>query len=1334
MSQANDLLNSISEPTAGTVAEGNLIIGRDRYITVPESLKKVAVQFDHNVETVTFDCPRYWDEWDFSTMKIYINYMREDGKIGMHWCQNVVVDAEDSDMIHFDWTISGHVTAVQGHISFLVCVKNVDTEGTEITHWNSELNTEMYVSEGLKCQPTILKHYPDIITQLLVRMETAETNLQTWIKETEKEIADWEANLKKDINTWETNTYNKMDTRMKTAESNTTPAEILRRINNALDTNAETQQQIYDAAADYLRDGIVATGKIEQETNAYLEENLAIIADDLLDITLENTIEKSGVVIPSGEGNMLPVKIMGDSYQKQLSGVNLVDFGNIYSENNGIISFADDIVTVTQDGTSPYQMGKIYVTDLIVNNPNKSVSIGFEKFEVTNSGAEARLQFRIYFKDGGETTYHPLYTHSNASYKPYTIPSDTSNISYATLNIVPHNGGEALANTVTITKPIVYFGTEKPDYEPYCGGQPSPNPEFPQEIENVGVVRNLLDCSGLVEKTVNGVTFTPVYDEDGLLEYINVNGTATADSYYRCMGSGTRVNTYDDSYILNGCPSDGSSSTYQMIFQQTDDNGVHKKGIYDYGRGVVISDEHPKCYVDILIKSGYTANKLRFYPMIRPASIADPTYHPYIPENKENLLDLSGLTTQTINGVTFTVNAADGAIVANGTPSYNTFYYMKKVVLDVGEYVLDAGVYVNDTTRMQVVNVENPEIVYAMTKMSNVIKFTITESVEVDVIVRVASGYTANNLVFKPRLRPNHIPAQGSQYAVEVKSVGKNLLDYDSWKAKLLGTSGIVATRGTCVFENNGITITATGNDAYTQYHPDDSRTLRIPVEKGKTVILSWEESTNKEGSVILFLNGSATDGITANNASAKQVSCLIRDNIEFVTIRFGVKNSGDTISYKNIMLRYADVEDDTWQPYQSHSTTIHLDEPLRGIGEYKDTICQKDGVWGVERKRRRMLVDVSLMNKSGNTIADRFVLSSDKFGEYPPIGHSDGFCNVFTWETTNHDEIGTCWVDANSNFICDYSEYGTTTLAQFRSVFSEKLFEIEYALATPTFTPFEDQKQFWKMMAFDGATTISIIDGSDNTVPVGVFRVGRNQDGGKLLSHHSTLNNMEDLEGKITPIPILQADYDKLPESKKKNGIYIITDANVTSFTGNTVRYTGGRAGLGDTVDKAISTVDEKVEERLTASDGTKFRFGVNNEGEYGYIVTDSEGADTFFPFKDLERDTAATAAAAQITEGYTAWVNGKLIVGTRPAAPKTLSGEFYRGIGEGVATYKYQIDFSPAFDVIPEFTYNIQLGNNDTTGQLLYVKRDHAMFQIVHSKGNESSSVRITWTATVQ
>lgn len=174
MSKADELLNTLSEGSEEIVFGNHIIIGTDRYIVVPESLKKIAVQYDHDVETVTFDCPRYWDEHDLSTMRIYINYMRSDGVVGTHLCENVTIDSEDESIMHFDWTISGHVTYASGNISFLVCIKEVGYDGIEVTHWNSEICTDLYVSTGMKCKDTVLRRYPDIITQLLLRMENSE--------------------------------------------------------------------------------------------------------------------------------------------------------------------------------------------------------------------------------------------------------------------------------------------------------------------------------------------------------------------------------------------------------------------------------------------------------------------------------------------------------------------------------------------------------------------------------------------------------------------------------------------------------------------------------------------------------------------------------------------------------------------------------------------------------------------------------------------------------------------------------------------------------------------------------------------------------------------------------------------------------------------------------------------------------------------------------------------------------------------------------------------------------------------------------------------------------
>ena len=97
-------------------------------------------------------------------------------------------------------------------------------------------------------------------------------------------------------------------------------------------------------------------------------------------------------------------------------------------------------------------------------------------------------------------------------------------------------------------------------------------------------------------------------------------------------------------------------------------------------------------------------------------------------------------------------------------------------------------------------------------------------------------------------------------------------------------------------------------------------------------------------------------------------------------------------------------------------------------------------------------------------------------------------------------------------------------------------------------------------------------------------------------------------------------------------------------------------------------------------------FRFGISEDGtEYGYIITDSEGADTLIPFKNLETSTPGTATAEHITEGFTAWVNGELITGTRPQAPNTLSGSGSTWKDWDQMTMTGSVTFSTPFDTIP-------------------------------------------------
>lgn len=195
MSQAATLLAGLTENTAVySSSESHIVIGNDRFITVPESLKRLAVQYDHDVETVTFECPRFWDEHDMLRMIPYINYLLPNGTTGQYKATNI---SSDNSRMYFDWTISGNVTQYKGKLSFLVCIKKTDENGYETNHWNSELNQECYISEGLECAQSAVTKYPDIITQLLTRMneveeiatpEAMQVYTDTWLEENRESI------------------------------------------------------------------------------------------------------------------------------------------------------------------------------------------------------------------------------------------------------------------------------------------------------------------------------------------------------------------------------------------------------------------------------------------------------------------------------------------------------------------------------------------------------------------------------------------------------------------------------------------------------------------------------------------------------------------------------------------------------------------------------------------------------------------------------------------------------------------------------------------------------------------------------------------------------------------------------------------------------------------------------------------------------------------------------------------------------------------------------------------------------------------------------------------
>ena len=198
-----------------------------------------------------------------------------------------------------------------------------------------------------------------------------------------------------------------------------------------------------------------------------------------------------------------------------------------------------------------------------------------------------------------------------------------------------------------------------------------------------------------------------------------------------------------------------------------------------------------------------------------------------------------------------------------------------------------------------------------------------------NIAIIVRSGVTVNNLVFKPMLTADTtstyadfepyiggIPSPNPDYPQEIKAVvnpkvvvrGKNLLDYEKWKK-----TGVV--RGSAVYENNGVTLTSSGADAYTVAN------LPVHVEPNKKYKLSWEEKDNSQGAIYVFDRNGKIIASVSNVNTKKLVFENPSDN-NIIYFRFGVANVSSTISYENIQIEQGEIVT-PYEPYTEQSTQL---------------------------------------------------------------------------------------------------------------------------------------------------------------------------------------------------------------------------------------------------------------------------------------------------------------------------------------------------------------------------------------------------------------------------
>lgn len=150
---------------------------------------------------------------------------------------------------------------------------------------------------------------------------------------------------------------------------------------------------------------------------------------------------------------------------------------------------------------------------------------------------------------------------------------------------------------------------------------------------------------------------------------------------------------------------------------------------------------------------------------------------------------------QTINGLTFTVNE-DGTVIVNGTATAQTAFIVNSfLVLPVGQYIF-SGCPTSGTTQTHFVQIRRRSPDSYINDVGQENTFSIEDNTQsVDYYIVVRNGITVNNVLFKPMIRLASIsddtyePYGASptpEFPSEIKSVGDDVNLFDKNNANYL--------------------------------------------------------------------------------------------------------------------------------------------------------------------------------------------------------------------------------------------------------------------------------------------------------------------------------------------------------------------------------------------------------------------------------------------------------------------------------------------------------------------------------------------------------------------
>lgn len=463
------------------------------------------------------------------------------------------------------------------------------------------------------------------------------------------------------------------------------------------------------------------------------------------------------------------------------------------------------------------------------------------------------------------------------------------------------------------------------------------------------------------------------------------------------------------------------------------------------------------------------------------------------------MLDIPSLSARTSNGVTFTPNP-DGAILATGTATGGnaTFYLSDRLSVPSGDYYIsgcpDGGDKSTYVIKGYINTSDGTSYAYAYAyDIGDGDTLTVKDGQTLSLAITIGNN-ASGPLVFRPMLHAGSTPkpwepytggkpSPSPEYPQPIISTGTvtpspdypQPLDVTVTGAQLFDASLLKsATSFGVTFTNNGdgsLTINGISTD-----YPNIRAVLLLPPG---TYIAS---GTQGETKFFVRILSSETDYLDYDNTPF-----VITGN-EYMVQAYIQVNKGRTASETIWPMINAGLTALPWQPYQSSTAAITLTEPLRGIGDVRDRIMCRDGVWGIERQ----FVSLSF-NGSENWIASNTGYANKNrfwFGGYENVirheTNSDVgikiLCDKLPGESSGDtyrciDGISSNMVGRIMVYIDDCSAGGADA---FKAYLASNPIAAIFERATPTWEPLPSatQSALNALTTYTGTTHVTITAG----------------------------------------------------------------------------------------------------------------------------------------------------------------------------------------------------------------------------------------------------------------